>query len=186
MKNLAPDLLILGLGNVLCGDDSVGIEAVRRLVQCWELPEEVAVLDGGTLGFALMSLLAETPEVWLVDAVMDGDQPAGQLVRLTGEEVGRAARERLSVHQVGVADLLEGLRWIDRYPQKLQLFGVVPATLELGLERSPQVEAALPALVDAVIAELRTRGFAVSPREIPHERPFWEHPAHERVALGLP
>ncbi|MCB1034624.1 MAG: hydrogenase maturation protease, partial [Acidobacteria bacterium] len=43
-------LLVLGLGNVLCSDDGLGVEAVHRLRRRYEIPEEVTVLDGGTLG----------------------------------------------------------------------------------------------------------------------------------------
>ena len=43
-------LLILGLGNVICGDDGVGVAAVERLRREYDLPDGVEALDGGTLG----------------------------------------------------------------------------------------------------------------------------------------
>lgn len=175
----APQLLILGLGNVLCADDGLGVEAVLRLHRDYRLPEGVQALDGGTLGLSLLGYLAEAPRVILVDAVRTGDAP-GAAVRLAGEEVAPAVRERLSVHQVGVSDLLDGLRLIDAYPQVMVLLGVVPARLDLGLERSPEVTAALPGLVRRVAAEAAALGFPLPPRE---ER---EGRAHDATSQDRP
>ncbi len=61
----------------------------------------------------------------LVDAI-EADAPAGTLVRLDGDDVGPAVATRLSPHQVGVADLLEGARWHERQPPRLVLLGIVP------------------------------------------------------------
>ena len=150
-------LLVLGLGNVLCGDDGLGVEAVVRLTREYVLPPKVEALDGGTLGLSLLGHLAEARHVILVDAVRT-DEPPGTLVRLDGEDVAPAVRDRLSVHQVGVADLLDGLRLLDAYPQSMVLLGLVPQSLELGLERTPAVEQNLSALVDRLAAEIGSLG----------------------------
>jgi hydrogenase maturation protease len=102
-------------------------------------------------------------EVLLVDAIL-ADAAPGTLVALGGDEVGRAARSRLSVHQVGVADLLDALDLLGTRPRRLSLVGLVPDRLELGMERSAAVERALPALVERVAREIRERGHAVAPR----------------------
>ena len=131
-------LLILGLGNVLCADDGLGVTAVAQLQRRYALPPTVRVLDGGTLGLALMSVFGESEDVILVDAIQ-ADEPPGSLVRLEGEAVAPAVRTRLSVHQIGVADLLEGLRLVGAYPRSLVLLGLVPQSLELAVEPSPAV-----------------------------------------------
>lgn len=181
-------LLILGLGNVLCGDDGLGVAAVAEIQRRFFLSPRVRVLDGGTLGLALLGHIGLAQDVLLVDAVR-GDAPPGTLVRLEGDEVAPAARERLSVHQIGVADLLDGLRLLDAVPRRLLLLGLVPRTLELGLERSPEVQAQLPSLVREVIAEAKRLGYELRPR--PDQRT--DHamaltdPSRSRssVALGL-
>lgn len=150
-------LLILGLGNLLCGDDGLGAAAVARLDRDWEAPDEALVLDGGTLGLSLLPYLEDAEDAILVDAIRD-DAPTGALVRLTGENVAPAVLHRLSPHQVGVADLLDGARLHDRYPRRLVLLGLVPQTLGLGIERSPGVEARIPDLVEAVVEEARRMG----------------------------
>jgi hydrogenase maturation protease len=150
-------LLVLGLGNVLCGDDGLGAAAVARLARDWEAPEGALVLDGGTLGLSLLPYFEDARDAILVDAVR-ADAPPGTLVSLSGEDVAPAVRDRLSVHQIGVADLLDGARLTDRYPPRLVLLGIVPASLALGIERSPEVEARLPDLVEAVVNEAARMG----------------------------
>lgn len=152
------DLLILGLGNLLCADDGLGVEVVTRLRRRYEPPAGVRILDGGTLGMSLLHWMAGTPNVILVDAIGD-DAPPGSFVRIEGDDVPPAVRERLSVHQVGVTDLLDGLRLIDAYPSQLLLLGLVPQSVELRLGLSPAVETHVDELVDQVAAAAARLGF---------------------------
>lgn len=156
-------LLVLGLGNVLCGDDGLGVVAVHLLQRRYQTPDGVSVLDGGTLGLSLLPQLEDARQVILIDAIR-ADGPPGSLVRLEGDDVARAVAARLSVHQVGVVDLLDGAHWRERYPTRLVLLGLVPQTLELGLKRSVPVEAALPGLVEHVVAEAHGLGYDFTPK----------------------
>jgi hydrogenase maturation protease len=152
-------LLLLGLGNVLCRDDGAGVAALYRLRRAYELPAGVLAVDGGTLGLDLLPLVERAQRVLLVDAV-GADAPPGTLVRLEGNEVAPAVRERLSPHQIGVADLLGGAALLDRYPGEVVIVGVVPESIDLGLGCTPAVEASLDDLVIATAAELASMGFA--------------------------
>lgn len=153
------DLLVIGLGNLLCGDDGLGVVTVDLLRRRYQIPSTVRVLDGGTLGLALLSHVQGFDEVILVDAIR-APGPAGSFVRLEGDEVAPAVRNRLSVHQIGVADLLDGLRWLDAFPHRLVLLGLVPDKLEFGLlSRSPAVERQIPPLVERIVEEARDMGY---------------------------
>ena len=77
--------------------------------------------------------------VILVDAVRT-DSPPGTLVRIDGEDVMDAVRDRLSPHQVGVADLLDAARLIDCYPSAVTLLGLVPEAIDLSVVRSSAVD----------------------------------------------
>ena len=159
----ARSLLILGLGNVICGDDGLGVAAVERLARDYELPEGVEALDGGTLGLSLLAHVTGADDLLLVDAIRTGAAP-GTLVRLEGDDVAPAVRERLSVHQIGVADLLDALRLLDEVPRRLVLLGLEPETLELGLGCSPAVEARIDELIAAVTGEAAALGHPLSRR----------------------
>jgi hydrogenase maturation protease len=156
-------LLVLGLGNVLCGDDGLGVVAVHLLQRRYRAPDGVLVLDGGTLGLSLLPTLEQAREAILVDAIR-AEGPPGTFVRLEGDDVAPAVAARLSVHQVGVLDLLEAARWRGRYPSRLVLLGLVPESIELGLARTPAVERAIDGLVEEIVAEAGELGYAFVPR----------------------
>lgn len=152
-------VLVLGLGNVVCEDDGAGVAAVHELVREYRLPDGVLALDGGTLGLSLLPLVDSADVLLLVDAVR-AEGPPGTLVRIEGEDVAPAVYERLSPHQIGVADLLAGASLLDRYPSRVVLLGVVPESLGLGLARTRAVQAKIPALVRSVVGELRNLGYS--------------------------
>jgi hydrogenase maturation protease len=159
-------ILVLGLGNVLLADDGVGPLALARLERDYCIPRGVRLAEGGTLGLALLDEIAQAQHLILVDAVAT-EEPPGTLVRLDGEAVRDAVRDRLSVHQVGVADLLDAARLIGRYPASVVLLGIVPDRIGLAVTRTRAVEAALPALVAAVVDELRAHGYELDPQQRP-------------------
>jgi hydrogenase maturation protease len=74
--------------------------------------------------------------------------------------VAPAVATRLSPHQIGVADLLDGARWLGSYPTWVTLLGLVPESMDLAVGLSEGVRSSLPLLVDRVVEEARTLGFA--------------------------
>ena len=185
-------LLVLGLGNVLCRDDGLGVAAVEDLCRRYAAPEGVRILDGGTRGLDLLTYVGDGEDLVLVDAVLTGEAP-GTLVRLAGEEVAPVVRERLSVHQLGVADLLDGMRWLGLRHLHLVLLGLVPESMEVGVGCSAAVAAALPRLVEAIAREAANLGHPLPPRPdarrelercelVSPDRPDW---AYRPLAVGL-
>jgi hydrogenase maturation protease len=156
-------LLVLGLGNLLCRDDGAGIRTIEWIDRYYRAPEGAQVLDGGTLGLSLLPYLELAERAILVDAVAT-HAPAGSLVRLAGEHVTRAVGHHLSVHQIGVVDLLEGARFVGRMPRELVLLGVVPEALDLGVELSSSVANSIADLGESVIREAQRLGFRFAPR----------------------
>jgi hydrogenase maturation protease len=176
-------LLILGLGNVLCGDDGLGIAALAELDRRYRMPAGVQVMDGGTLGLSLLHYASQPDVLIMVDAVR-ADGPAGTMVRLTDDDVAPAIESRLSVHQIGVADLLDGMRWTASGPSQIILLGLVPESIELKLGRSPVVNDALPRLIEAIVLEARNLGFELLPRHKNELQPHHDSGFAPR-ALGL-
>jgi hydrogenase maturation protease len=159
----AEPLLVLGLGNPLCQDDGVGVLAIARLLESWIPGPDVRMMEGGTLGMWLLPLLESYRNVLLVDAVRAEGEPGTQ-VRLDGADVARAAANRLSVHQVGISDLISAAEFQGSLPPKLTLVGVVPESIELGLGLTPRVERALPLLMDRVREACAEFGHPLRPR----------------------
>ncbi len=152
----APDgrsgILVLGLGNLIQSDDGLGVRALQRLESDRRLPRGVRLIDGGTAGIALLSDVYGAHRLLVLDAV-DTDTAPGTLVRLRGPDLatlpGGAA-----AHQLGLVDLLNALRLLDREPAEILVLGLQPGDLRLGTKLSPAVDAALDKLVEAAIAQL--------------------------------
>jgi hydrogenase maturation protease len=99
-----PKTLILGLGNVIMGDEGVGVHVVRALEKL-QLPPDVECLDGGTGGFILLEPLQNADRVILIDAAADGNPP-GTVTRTT-PRFSRDYPPTLTAHDIGVKDLLD-------------------------------------------------------------------------------
>jgi hydrogenase maturation protease len=145
-------VLVLGLGNLVRSDDGVGVHAALQLMSDPRLPSEVEVIDGGTQGLNLLPAITEATHVAAIDAVNAGVAP-GTILRYEISELDTLPGSP-SVHQIGFADLLEALRWLDKSIQNFVLIGVQPEETEWGAKLSTTVEAALPKLIDTVISEL--------------------------------
>ncbi len=147
--------VVLGLGNTLHSDDGIGPQAIERLRNDARVPEDVTLIEGGTLGLELLTYIWDCSYLLVLDAV-DVEQPPGTVVRMSGEEL-QTLPGKGSVHQLGVADLLTALRVLAHRMPEVVLLGVQPASTEWGTELSPAVAAVLPGLADAAVAELARR-----------------------------
>jgi hydrogenase maturation protease len=145
--------LVLGLGNTIMSDDGIGPKVIARLKETEIYAADRDFLDGGTLGLDLLPYLEGVQRLILVDAVETG-QPAGTLVRLTGDEVPMALETKLSPHQMGMKDLLAVAQLMGQLPEEIILLGVQPQLIEMGTELSPPVAAAFPSLVLLVQNEI--------------------------------
>ena len=96
--------LVVGLGNVIMGDEGVGVHVVRA-IETHTLPAGVECLDGGTGGFVLLGPLQNADRIILIDAAADGN-PIGTVTRTT-PRFSRDYPPTLTAHDIGVKDLLD-------------------------------------------------------------------------------
>jgi hydrogenase maturation protease len=144
--------IVIGLGNPLRGDDGVGVRAVQMLASR-SLPPDVELVDGGTQGLGIVNLIEGRQRAILIDAA-DVGQPPGRFVRFTMTEADLLGDDQqLSIHAAGLRDALLLAQALQILPE-IVIFGVQPAYLGWKKGLSPEVEAALPELVTAVMAEL--------------------------------
>ena len=143
--------LVLGIGNVLMGDEGVGVHAVWRMEGT--LPQEVTLLDGGTGGFQLLGALTGHDPVFMIDATMDG-QPAGTVSVLRPRYASDFPRS-LTAHDIGLRDLVEAAALLGHLPHVTLVTVSIGEIVPMHTTLSPAVEAAIPAvraLVDRLVA----------------------------------
>ena len=145
--------LVVGLGNLLRADDGAGARVAQALA-AQELPADVEIVEGGTLGLDLVNLMEGRRRVILVDAAEMGRTP-GEFVRFGLDEVSLLGTDQyISVHAAGLRDALLLAQVLGALPEELVIFGVQPGSLEWHDALSPAVEERLPHLIAAVQAEL--------------------------------
>ena len=127
--------LVLGVGNILLGDEGVGVAVVRELERSpAALPPGTRVGDGGTLGLDLLPLVETADDLVIVDALELGSEPGTVAVLRDGEVNGRLAGH-ISTHQVGVADLIAAARLAGMLPERVSLVGIQPGVVEIGIDQ---------------------------------------------------
>jgi len=152
MTERAGNVLVLGIGNVLMGDEGVGVHVVRHLEKLG-VPEGVELLDGGTGSFLLLEPMQRARTVILIDATLD-NHPPGTVRRLTPRFSTEYPRT-LTAHDIGLKDLLDTF-YLLQGPSEVVLFAVSIAALqEVGMELSPEVAARVPEIGELVLRELR-------------------------------
>ena len=154
-------VLVLGVGNILLRDEGVGVHVVQAIearVAAGDLalPEGVEVCDGGTLGLDLLDLIEGRRKAIVVDA-LDADAVPGTVLRFTAEDLARREAVDLSLHQLGLFEMLAMARQLGRVPEEVIIFGIVPKDMSPGLELSAEVAAVVPEVIRRVLAEIGER-----------------------------
>jgi len=166
---------ILGMGNVLLGDDGAGPAVIRHLAAHYEFPGAVELEDLGTPGLDLVPHLAGRRTVILIDTVASGGPP-GTVRIYPKERLAAALRTaRLSPHDPGLAESLATLELAGEAPARLFVVGIVPGSTDTGIGLSPAVREAVPAAAAEAVRLLAEEGLEPRPRTRPLAvRSLWE------------
>jgi hydrogenase maturation protease len=158
------DALVLGIGNVLWADEGFGVRAVEALHAAWTFPDNVRLMDGGTLGLNLFEDIASARQVLVFDAI-DYGLPGGTLKVLRDAEVPAWGAKKLSPQQTGFNDILALAQLRGTVPERITAIGVQPVELDDfgGSLRAP-VRARLAEAVELAVRELALWGYAATPR----------------------
>jgi hydrogenase maturation protease len=139
--------LVLGIGNLLMGDEGVGVHALRAFARDpW--PESVTLLDGGTGGFHLLEYLSDYPRIVMIDATMDG-APAGTVSVLQPRYASDFPRA-LTAHDIGLRDLIESAALLGPLPDITLVTVSIEQIRSMVIDLSAPVEAAIPVVRERV------------------------------------
>jgi len=144
--------LFLGIGNVLYGDDGLGVRAAEVLASL-SLPDTVEVVDAGTAGMELSYLIEQRELVLVVDAIDAGVEP-GTILRSEPAELQPLVRTGLSLHDLHLLDAVAQTQSLGTGPRRVVIYAVQVRNLSLGIGLSPPVEQALPRVIEGVLEEL--------------------------------
>jgi hydrogenase maturation protease len=139
------NVLILGIGNILQSDEGLGVHVVNHITRNIKLPDGVEVIDGGTAGFDLLPLMVGREKIIIVDALRVDDEP-GSIYRFKPEDAMRS-RASLSLHEVGITEVIDLLRLLGENPE-VEIIGIVPEDIStLHMDISTPVRRSIPQAV---------------------------------------
>lgn len=158
----APDVTVLGIGNIVLLDEGFGVRAAEALDAAYEMPDNVQILDGGTLGMELMRFIPGTKKLLIIDSINGGAEP-GTIFRFTDREVMEHFNDKLSAHEVGIQDVLAFLKVTGHEIPQVVVIGAQPYNLGAGVDLSPEMQQLLPQVVQLAVKELQEWG--IEPRK---------------------
>jgi hydrogenase maturation protease len=172
------DIRVLGLGNVLMGDDAFGPYVIEALTAEYDFPANVSVIDVGTPGLDLTPFLLDADVIVVVDSVR-ADAAPGTLRQYRRDEILKhVPQQRLGPHDPGFKQTLLALEFAGHGPSEVLLVGAIPQSCAPCARLSAALRAAVPHAVDAVVAELQRLGSPAVRSATPATlSPWWERVA---------
>jgi hydrogenase maturation protease len=154
---------IIGLGNVLYGDEGFGVAALNSMQESATFPDSVHFIDGGTQGIYLLDYIESCDAVIVFDALIPLDYDR-QVYVYRNEELPAFIHRKMSSHQMGFSEMLGIAKLHGKMPKEIVLIGVPPKDLELNIGLSPEISLLLPLAVEegtAIVNRWLQEGVAI-------------------------
>jgi len=141
--------LILGIGNMIRGDDGIGIRLVRKLKET--LPSEFEIKEAAAAGLELIGIIAGFSRAIIIDAIQTSGGKPGQVYRLSPEEFKRACSYS-SAHALGLIQIVElGKKLMGSEFPQVEVLGIEAREIgEFSQNLSPELEKQFSDTAEAV------------------------------------
>jgi hydrogenase maturation protease len=155
-------ITVMGIGNPLVKDEGVGVRVVERMMTTLAFPDNVTLVDAGTMGMGILNLFQDCDYLLVIDAVDGTGEPAGTVVRMTPADMAPNTI-RHSQHDTRLVDVLEAAMLMGVQPE-VDCVGIQILDMDgISIGLSEPVEAAVPRAVEAALAVLSERGITAVP-----------------------
>lgn len=155
-------VVVLGLGNILLSDEGAGVHAVTALRKRYTFSPPIDLIDGGTMGLDLLPIFQDRDRILIIDAVDFGKNP-GHVGIIEGDAIATVLNTKLSVHHIGLADLLVATKLTRDLPPEIYLVGIQPHSLDVGLSITEPLSYKLVEVLDAALWKLREWNITCTP-----------------------
>ena len=154
-------ILIFGAGNLILSDEGFGVHFVKYLEEHYVLPANVELYDGGTLGIMVTHKFEEADKVFLID-IVDAKGEVGEIFRYEKDDIMlNRLPVKMSPHQIGIQEMLFISEMRGACPEDLTFYGIVPASLDPGIELSPPLQEGVAKVAALLQHELRASGVEI-------------------------
>ena len=147
---MSKKVIFLGLGNILLKDEGIGVHIIQELEKC-SLPENCELIDGGTAGLDCLPPINEIEKLVIIDAIK-GNKAPGTIYSLRPEHlIEDPSHEALSLHQVGIIEILSIAKRAGSLPGEVIIIGVEPKEIDWGLELTDCLKQKIPAILNILL-----------------------------------
>jgi len=159
------DTIIIGIGNILFKDEGVGIYAAKYLEENYDFSPNIDIIDGGTLGFKLMTYYQSYKKVVILDTVSIKDE-AGSVYNLPADALMGLGSYRQTAHEVEVVEMLEICSMLNSMAE-VNVIGIVPKDIEsVDIDLTYTIKEKFDNLVKATLKELQNSGISAKPKKL--------------------
>ncbi len=147
-------IAVLGLGNILLSDEGVGVHAINAIGKRCAFSPPLELVDGGTMGLDLLPLFQEKDKILIIDAV-DFGKPPGHVGIIQRNNIPSVLNTKLSVHHIGLSDVLFAARLMRGTLPDVCLIGIQPKSLDIGLDMTEEIQVKLNQIINLVLQKLK-------------------------------
>lgn len=161
-------IALIGLGNILLSDEGIGVHVTNTIKQRYTFSPGVEIIDGGTMGLDLLPLFEGRDKILIVDAVDFGREP-GHIGMIENDDIPSVINSKLSVHHIGLSDVLFASKLMGILPSEICLIGIQPKSLDVGLDMTDEIKEKIEALMNLIIGKLKewnVKCVLLSPQEL--------------------
>lgn len=155
-------ILVMGVGNPLMRDDGIGPRVVELLRSGYSFPDNVDVVDAGTMSFMILDLFRDIDQLIVIDAIQGTEHPAGTVLILTPEEIA-PNQVKHSLHDTRLVDVLQAAELMGYTPKTVAIGVQIESIEDWVLELSPACDAAVPIAAAAVLEQLEALNVTATP-----------------------
>ena len=153
MVDTQSKIAVLGIGNLIMQDEGVGIHVIRKLETEYIFQPEIELIDGGTSGSELYGFFEDNDKMIIVDAVNFDEEP-GFIGTIEKDDILKRLNTKLSMHNLGLTDVLSHVKLLDIEPSEIFLVGIQPAVIELHDELSDIISERVDRILEVVCMKL--------------------------------
>jgi len=178
-------IAIVGAGNVMFYDEGVGIYAQRFLEENYEFDKNVTIVDGGVLGFKLMTYYQDYDKVLILDTITMKNEEAGAIYSIPAEELLGLGSYKQNAHEVEIVEMLEICSFLEKMAE-VRIIGIVPQDIiEVKTDLTPRLKANFDNFILVALDELKKMGVSYkkknNPKSLEEIIYFYQNPKAERL-----
>lgn len=148
---------VVGAGTIIFKDEGIGVYAQSYIDQNYDFEDEVELVDGGVLGFQLMTYYQDYDNVLILDTITMDDAP-GSIYNIPANELLGLGSYKQNAHEVEIVEMLEICSLLEKMAN-VHIVGIVPKDIQsvaIGITQTLQQR--FETFIDTAMAQLQKMG----------------------------